>query len=156
MRQTGSWNFEFAALGNLTLSWDLQMFVFIAVMLACAIKCPLFPFHSWLPLAYGEAPPAGTALMAGALSKMGALGILKLALPLCPDVAKALGPQVMILAVVSILYGAVIAPQTDQLQTADSLLFTQPHGLYRPGHIQFSPGLHPRRPVPDFKSRQWP
>ncbi len=109
LRQTGSWNFEFATLASLQLDWNTQLFVFIAVMLACAIKCPLFPFHSWLPLAYGEAPPAGTALMAGALSKMGAYGILKLALPLCPDVARAYGPTVMVLAVISILYGAIIA-----------------------------------------------
>jgi NADH-quinone oxidoreductase subunit M len=109
LNQTGSWNFEFAQLTALKLDWNVQLFVFIAVMLACAIKCPLFPFHSWLPLAYYEAPPAGTALMAGALSKMGAFGILKLALPLCPDVARAFGPEIMIFAVISILYGAIIA-----------------------------------------------
>jgi len=114
MHQTGSWSFEFATLTSLHLGWNIQLFIFIAVMLACAIKCPLFPFHSWLPLAYYEAPAAGTALMAGALSKMGAFGILKLALPLCPDVARAFGPDVMVLAVISILYGAVIAlKQTD-------------------------------------------
>lgn len=114
LNQTGSWNFEFAHLMALKLDWNTQLFVFIAVMLACAIKCPLFPLHSWLPLAYYEAPPAGTALMAGALSKMGAFGIIKLALPLCPDVARAFGPEVMILAVISILYGAIIAlKQTD-------------------------------------------
>ena len=114
LHQTGAWNFELAALQQLNLDWNSQLFVFMAIMLACAIKCPLFPLHSWLPLAYYEAPPAGTALMAGALSKMGAFGILKLALPLCPDVAHAYGPQVMILAVISILYGAIIAlRQTD-------------------------------------------
>ncbi len=114
LNQTGSWNFEFAHLMALKLDWNTQLFVFIAVMLACAIKCPLFPFHSWLPLAYYEAPPAGTALMAGALSKMGAFGIIKLALPLCPDVARAAGPLVMVFAVISILYGAIIAlTQTD-------------------------------------------
>lgn len=114
LNQTGAWNFEFATLTSLKLGWNVQLFVFIAVMLACAIKCPLFPFHSWLPLAYYEAPPAGTALMAGALSKMGAFGILKLALPLCPDVARAFGPEIMIFAVISILYGAIIAlKQTD-------------------------------------------
>lgn len=114
LNQTGAWNFEFAALTSLKLDWNVQLFVFIAVMLACAIKCPLFPFHSWLPLAYYEAPPAGTALMSGALSKMGAFGIIKLALPLCPDVARAFGPEVMVFAVISILYGAIIAlTQTD-------------------------------------------
>jgi len=87
----------------------MQMFVFIAIMLACLVKVPLVPFHAWLPLAYYEAPPAVTALMAGALSKMGAYGILKLALPLAPDVAVAAGPAMATLAVASLLYGAVLA-----------------------------------------------
>jgi len=109
LHQTGSWSFEFATLYNLQLSWETELFVFIAIVLACAIKCPLFPFHSWLPLAYYEAPPAGTALMAGALSKMGAFGLLKLAIPLCPQVAKAAAPYLILMAVISILYGAVLA-----------------------------------------------
>ena len=67
------------------------------------------PFHSWLPLAYCEAPAPVTALLAGALSKMGAFGILKLAIPLAPDVALAAGPAMAALAVISILYGAVLA-----------------------------------------------
>jgi NADH-quinone oxidoreductase subunit M len=77
--------------------------------LACAVKSPIFPFHSWLPLAYGEASPSGTALMAGVLSKMGAYGFIKLAIPLCPDVAPVVAPAMVGLAVVSILYGAVLA-----------------------------------------------
>jgi NADH-quinone oxidoreductase subunit M len=109
LQQTGNWSFEFDTLLHLHLDWGTQLFVFAAVVLACAIKCPLFPFHSWLPLAYAEAPPAGTALMAGALSKMGAFGLLKLAVPLCPQVAVALTPYMLLLAVVSILYGAVLA-----------------------------------------------
>jgi len=109
LRQTGSWSFELAVLYGLRLDWNLQVFVFAAIMLACLVKAPLVPFHAWLPLAYFEAPPAVTALMAGALSKMGAYGILKLALPLAPDVAAAAGPTVAALAVMSLLYGAVLA-----------------------------------------------
>jgi len=109
LHQTGNWSFEFATLYNLHLTWNTELFVFLAVVLACAIKCPLFPFHSWLPLAYYEAPPAGTALMAGALSKMGAFGLLKLAIPLCPNVSQAAAPYMILMAVISILYGAVLA-----------------------------------------------
>ena len=94
---------------GLRLDWNMQMFVFIAIMLACLVKVPLVPFHAWLPLAYYEAPASATALMAGALSKMGAYGILKLALPLAPDVAVAAGPAMAALAVASLLYGAVLA-----------------------------------------------
>ena len=108
-QQTGRWSFELAVVRRLGLGWNMQLFVFVAIMLACAVKCPIVPFHSWLPLAYCEAPPSVTALMAGALSKMGAFGILKLAIPLAPDVAVAAGPSMAALAVVSILYGAVLA-----------------------------------------------
>lgn len=109
LHQTGSWNFEFTTLYHLHLSTGAQLFVFAAVVLACLIKCPVFPFHSWLPLAYYEAPAAGTALMAGAMSKMGAFGLLKLAIPLSPEISAALAPTMILLSVISILYGAVLA-----------------------------------------------
>lgn len=109
LQQTGSWSFEFETLYRLHLGWGTQLFVFSSVVLACAIKCPLFPFHTWLPLTYCEAPASGTALMAGVLSKMGAFGLIKLALPLCPQVATVMAPWLSLLAVVSILYGAVLA-----------------------------------------------
>ncbi|HJV64234.1 MAG TPA: NADH-quinone oxidoreductase subunit M [Geomonas sp.] len=108
-QQTGHWSLELANLAGLKLSWHSQLFIFVSIALACAIKCPLFPFHSWLPLVYFEAPFSGTALMAGVLSKMGVFGLLKLALPLCPDVARAAAPYAVSLAVASILYGAVLA-----------------------------------------------
>ncbi len=108
-QQTGQWSFDIATLANMRLGARTQLFVFCAIVLACAVKSPLFPFHAWLPLAYGEASPAGTALMAGVMSKMGAFGLLKLALPLAPDVAQRLAPLMVGLAVVSILYGAVLA-----------------------------------------------
>ncbi|MBI1921908.1 MAG: NADH-quinone oxidoreductase subunit M [Geobacter sp.] len=116
LHQTGQWSFEFSTLYGLQLGWGTQLFVFIAVVLACAIKCPIFPFHSWLPLAYCEAPFAGTALMAGALSKMGAFGLLKLALPLAPQVSAVMAPAMVLLAVVSILYGAVLALRQDDFK----------------------------------------
>jgi NADH-quinone oxidoreductase subunit M len=109
LEQTGHWAFDFDTLYKLHLGRNTQLFVVWAVVLACAVKSPLFPFHSWLPLAYGEASPSGTALMAGVLSKMGAFGFLKLALPLCPDVAPLMAPTMVAWAVLSILYGAVLA-----------------------------------------------
>jgi NADH-quinone oxidoreductase subunit M len=108
-QQTGRWSFELVVINRLELGWQMQLFVFVAIMLACAVKCPIVPFHSWLALAYSEAPPSVTALMAGALSKMGAFGILKFAIPLAPQVAVAAGPSMAALAVLSILYGAVLA-----------------------------------------------
>ena len=108
LHQTGHWSFELDVIYRLHLDWRMQVFVFTAIMLACAVKCPLVPFHSWLPLAYYEAPAAVTALMAGALSKMGAFGILKFAIPLalrcCGRGALDRGP-----GAAQILYGAVLA-----------------------------------------------
>lgn len=109
LHRHGAWSFEFAALQGLHPNWEVQLFVFCAIVLACAIKCPLFPFHSWLPLAYGEAPFSGTALMAGVLSKMGIYGLLKLALPFCPEISALAAPYLSVWAVVSIVYGAVVA-----------------------------------------------
>lgn len=107
--QTGTWSFDYDALSALHLAPWVQWFVFGAVALACAIKCPIVPFHAWLPLTYREASTAGTALMAGVLSKMGAYGFLRLAVPFAPDVAPLAAPWMMGLAAVSIVYGAIAA-----------------------------------------------
>jgi NADH-quinone oxidoreductase subunit M len=108
-RQTGHWAFDYATLEALQLSRPQQGLVFLAIAIACAVKSPLFPFHAWLPLAYREASPGGTALMAGVLSKMGAYGFLRLALPLAPEGATAFASLFVGLAAISILYGAVLA-----------------------------------------------
>jgi NADH-quinone oxidoreductase subunit M len=115
-QQTGAWSFEIATLMTLQLDWNTQLFAFAAIVLACAIKCPLFPLHSWLPLAYAEAPAAGTAIMAGALSKMGAFALIKMAVPLCPQVAVVAAPWLIALAVASILYGAIMALRQDDIK----------------------------------------
>jgi NADH-quinone oxidoreductase subunit M len=109
LRQTGRWSFALDTLYRLKLSTGTEAFVFGAIALACAVKSPLFPFHAWLPLAYGEASPSGSALMAGILSKMGAFGFIALAVPLCPTAAHRYAPWMIGLAVASILYGAVLA-----------------------------------------------
>jgi NADH-quinone oxidoreductase subunit M len=108
-RQTGQWAFDYATLAGLQLSRPQQGLVFLAIALACMVKSPLFPFHAWLPLAYREASPSGTALMAGVLSKMGAYGFLRLALPLAPEGASSFASLFVGLAAVSIFYGAVLA-----------------------------------------------
>jgi NADH-quinone oxidoreductase subunit M len=108
-RQTGHWAFDYPTLEALQLSRPQQGLVFLALALACMVKSPLFPFHAWLPLAYAQASPSGTALMAGVLSKMGAYGFLRLALPLAPDGAAAFASLFVGLAAVSIFYGAVLA-----------------------------------------------
>lgn len=92
-----------------------QFWVFLALFAGFAIKVPLFPFHTWLPLAHVEAPTAGSVLLAGVLLKLGSYGFLRLALPLTPLAVASIGvPLVAALSVIGILYGAFCAlAQTD-------------------------------------------
>ncbi len=87
-----------------------QTWIFLALFLGFAIKVPLVPFHTWLPLAHTEAPTAGSVLLAGVLLKLGTYGFLRLCLPLLPYASLNLGvPLVAGLAVVGIIYGALCA-----------------------------------------------
>ena len=86
-----------------------QTWLFLACALAFAIKVPMWPFHTWLPDAHVEAPTAGSVILAGVLLKMGGYGFLRLAIPLFPDAAMRFAPLVGVLAVVGIVYGALVS-----------------------------------------------
>jgi NADH-quinone oxidoreductase subunit M len=94
---------------------DIQTMIFLALALGFAIKVPIFPLHTWLPLAHTEAPTAGSVLLAGVLLKLGTYGFLRLCLPLTPDAALAVGvPLIGTLAAIGVIYGAMCAyAQTD-------------------------------------------
>jgi len=83
--------------------------LFLGFFVAFAVKVPLFPFHTWLPDAHVEAPTAGSVLLAGVLLKMGTYGMLRFNLGLFPDQARANAWWVMILALIGIVYGALVA-----------------------------------------------
>jgi NADH-quinone oxidoreductase subunit M len=104
-----------AANADLELWQTTQFWVFLALFAGFAIKVPLFPFHTWLPLAHVEAPTAGSVLLAGVLLKLGTYGFLRLALPILPLAVESIGvPLVASLSVVGIIYGAFCAlSQTD-------------------------------------------
>jgi NADH-quinone oxidoreductase subunit M len=87
----------------------LQVWLFAAFALAFAVKVPLFPLHTWLPAAHVEAPTAGSVLLAGVLLKMGAYGYLRFALPLFPDAVPVFAPWLSVLALIGIIYGALVA-----------------------------------------------
>jgi NADH-quinone oxidoreductase subunit M len=88
--------------------------LFLAFFIAFAVKVPLFPFHTWLPDAHTEAPTAGSVLLAGVLLKVGAYGLIRFNLLLFPEASKYFAPAISILAVIGIIYGAVVALiQTD-------------------------------------------
>jgi len=94
---------------NNTLSMAQQLWLFAAFGLAFAIKVPMWPLHSWLPDAHTEAPTAGSIILAGVLLKMGAYGFLRFNLPVFPQATLKLAPWLGILAVIGILYGALVA-----------------------------------------------
>jgi NADH-quinone oxidoreductase subunit M len=105
----GVWSFAYADLLRLDLPVAQQMWLFAAFALTFAIKVPMFPFHTWLPDAHVEAPTGGSVLLAGILLKLGTYGFLRFALPLFPHAAEAARPLLLSLALVGILYGALVA-----------------------------------------------
>ncbi len=97
-----------------TIDKSIQGFLFLAFALSFAIKVPLFPFHTWLPDAHVEAPTAGSVILAGVLLKMGTYGFLRFNLPLFPQAAINYAGVISVLAVIGIIYGALVAMvQTD-------------------------------------------
>jgi NADH-quinone oxidoreductase subunit M len=93
---------------------NIQMWMFLAFGFSFAIKVPLFPFHTWLPDAHVQAPTAGSVILAGVLLKMGTYGLLRFNLPLFPTAALQAAPYISVLAIIGIIYGALVAMvQTD-------------------------------------------
>ncbi|HUK36367.1 MAG TPA: NADH-quinone oxidoreductase subunit M [Vicinamibacterales bacterium] len=106
---TGSYTFDLTQLYEMAISPRTQVWFFLAFALAFAIKVPLFPFHTWLPDAHVEAPTAGSVILAGVLLKMGTYGLVRFAFPLFPAAAQLFAPILATLAVVGIIYGALVA-----------------------------------------------
>ncbi|MCC7008771.1 MAG: NADH-quinone oxidoreductase subunit M [Acidobacteria bacterium] len=102
-------SFDLIDLQALGVRPGLQMWLFLAFAVAFAIKVPLFPFHTWLPDAHVQAPTAGSVILAGVLLKMGTYGLLRFAFPLFPDAARMFAPYIALLAVIGIVYGALVA-----------------------------------------------
>lgn len=101
--------FDLLRLYGLHLPYEEQIWLFLAFALSFAIKVPLFPFHTWLPDAHVEAPTAGSVILAAILLKMGTYGFLRFAMPLFPEAALAAQPFIVALAVIGIIYGALVA-----------------------------------------------
>jgi NADH-quinone oxidoreductase subunit M len=95
--------------GALTLAPRTEMLLFLAFFLAFAIKVPLFPLHTWLPDAHVEAPTAGSVMLAGVLLKMGTYGMIRFCLPLFPNASRRAAGWVAVLAIIGIIYGALVA-----------------------------------------------
>ena len=108
--QNNPWTFDFAALSTTCANLPLheQGLVFWALMCGFAVKVPLFPVHTWLPLAHTEAPTAGSVILAGVLLKLGTYGLFRFALGMCPAAAIHYAPIVGVLAVIGIIYAGLI------------------------------------------------
>ncbi|MHB8773274.1 MAG: NADH-quinone oxidoreductase subunit M [Syntrophales bacterium] len=112
--ETGVYTFNVFTLAKATLPAVKQYWLFAAFALSFAIKVPMFPFHTWLPDAHTEAPTAGSVILAGVLLKMGVYGFLRFAIPLFPAAVVAATPLISWLAIIGIVYGAIMCiMQTD-------------------------------------------
>jgi NADH-quinone oxidoreductase subunit M len=105
----GTPTFDLLKLYDMQLPGWLQFWGFLAFTIAFAIKVPIFPFHTWLPDAHVQAPTAGSVILAGVLLKMGTYGFIRFAFPLFPDAALYFAPYLGVLAVIGIIYGALVA-----------------------------------------------
>ena len=106
---TGVWSFSTLDWNNLILPFDLQIWLFIAFFIAFAVKVPMVPFHTWLPLAHGQAPTIGSVMLAAVLLKMETYGFIRFSLPLFPDASAYFTGFMAILGLVAIIYTAMIA-----------------------------------------------
>ncbi|TAL13864.1 MAG: NADH-quinone oxidoreductase subunit M, partial [Frankiales bacterium] len=108
-KDAGEGTFAFEQLVGLEMSTGVEIALFLGFFIAFAIKAPLFPFHTWLPDAGAEAPIGGAVLLVGILDKVGTFGFLRYCLPLFPEASRILGPWIIVLCVIGILYGALLA-----------------------------------------------
>lgn len=109
-------SFAYADFVNLKLSSTEEFGVFIMLMLAFAIKMPLFPFHTWQPDTYEQSPTAVTMVLSGIMAKMGVFGLLRWVAPVVPAATYQYGDNIATLAVIGMLYASFIALQQDDLK----------------------------------------
>ncbi len=110
-------SFDYANLVGLNLDQDLQLIIFGLLFIAFAIKMPMFPFHSWQPGAYTEAPTQGTMLLSGVMLKMGIYSVFRWILPIVPDAVAQLSTLLIILSVTGVIYGSWIAIKQKDIKT---------------------------------------
>ena len=106
---TGTPSWDLQAFLSLPISPDRQLWLFLAFAFAFAIKVPMFPFHTWLPDAHVEAPTAGSVILAAVLLKMGGYGFIRFAMPMFPNALETCAPWIAGLAIVGIIYGALVS-----------------------------------------------
>ncbi len=108
--------FDILVLMEQSYPFEIQAWVFLAFLVAFAVKVPMVPLHTWLPDAHVQAPTAGSIVLAGVLLKMGAYGFLRFSLPMLPEASHAFAPFILVLSVVAIIYGGFLALAQDDLK----------------------------------------
>jgi len=112
--RAGEGTFLLSELQNLEIGTSTQRWLFLGFFVAFAIKAPMWPVHTWLPDAAAQSTPAGAVLLVGILDKVGTFGMIRYCLTLFPDASKYFAPVIVVLAVIGVLYGALVAiGQTD-------------------------------------------
>ena len=106
---TGVWSFAITDWYALVLPIDYQLWLFAAFFIGFAIKVPMFPFHTWLPYAHGQAPTIGSVILAAVLLKMGTYGFVRFSLPLFPDATVMAIVPVAVLSIIMVIYTAMVA-----------------------------------------------
>ncbi|MFM1787013.1 MAG: hypothetical protein RL228_963 [Actinomycetota bacterium] len=107
--QFGAGTFDWIALQDLQIDGTTQNWLFLGFFIAFAIKAPLFPFHTWLPDAAGEATPGSATLLVGVLDKIGTFGMIRYLLPLFPLAVDYFRPVIIVMCLIGIIYGALLA-----------------------------------------------
>lgn len=108
-KELGKGTFDFQALASLNLDPSTQKMLFLGFFFAFAVKAPMVPFHTWLPDAAAESTPGTATLLVGVLDKVGTFGMIRYLLPLFPEASHYFAPAIIVLAVISIFYGALLA-----------------------------------------------
>jgi NADH-quinone oxidoreductase subunit M len=114
--QIGHLTFDITAVSRVSFAAGTERWLFLAFFAAFAIKVPIFPLHTWLPDAHTEAPTAGSIVLAALLLKMGAYGFLRFSLPLFPHATREFTPAIIVLALIGIIYGAIVAAMQSDLK----------------------------------------
>jgi len=106
---TGTWSFAITDWYALVLPIEYQVWLFIAFFFGFAIKVPMFPFHTWLPYAHGQAPTIGSVILAAVLLKMGTYGFVRFSLPIFPDASVMMITPIAILSLIMVIYTGMVA-----------------------------------------------
>ena len=154
--QTGTLTFSIDALKDSLalrpLGLTAQTWIFLALFAGFAVKVPLFPFHTWLPLAHVQAPTAGSVLLAGVLLKVGSYGFLRFCLPMVPGAVAAMMPWLLWLSVIGIVYGALVSLVQDDMKRLIAYSSVSHLGFCMLGVFALNP-LGPGRHAADDQSR---